>query len=50
MEKDFLKKQMTAESGAFLFGEGDVPSEIENQFLGSKGNIKGPFKIYFRGE
>jgi hypothetical protein len=33
MQNDFLKMKMMAESGAFFGGEGDLPPEIENQFL-----------------
>lgn len=33
MQNDFLKMKMMAESGAIFGGPGDLPSEIENQFL-----------------
>lgn len=33
MQNDFLKMKMMAESGAFFGGAGDLPSDIENQFL-----------------
>ena len=33
MQNDFLKMKMMAESGAFFGGDGDLPSDIENEFL-----------------
>ncbi|MDQ6889643.1 MAG: hypothetical protein M3Z56_05155 [Bacteroidota bacterium] len=33
LENDFLKMKMMAESGALFGGEGDLPADIENQFL-----------------
>jgi hypothetical protein len=33
LQNDFLKMKMMAESGAIFGGAGDLPSEIENQFL-----------------
>jgi hypothetical protein len=33
MQNDFLKLKMMAESGALFGGEGDLPPDIENQFL-----------------
>lgn len=33
MQNDFLKLKMMAESGAFFGGDGNLPPDIENQFL-----------------
>ena len=33
MKNDFLKMKMMAESGAFFGGDGELPADIENQFL-----------------
>src|SRR5690606_31104881 len=33
MQNEFLKLKMMAESGAFFGGEGNLPPDIENQFL-----------------
>ncbi|HXR85036.1 MAG TPA: hypothetical protein VN722_12040 [Hanamia sp.] len=33
MQNDFLKMKMMVESGAFFGGEGNIPADIENQFL-----------------
>ena len=33
MQNDYLKMKMMAESGAIIGGRGDLPADIENEFL-----------------